>query len=345
MSPRAVAEYTFIDRRRVDSYFEQLSSPILHDKVPLWKIAVGLKGLSLERSESTAPRPATDHEKISLLVSRLVERPGGPPARADFALETLLGRRAFIPAAAWRSDSLPGFRGLAIWFCRSAVGGRDMLGNRCLIEDFPRDDYGPMIPRSGLRLLHDLFRVLAEEFSNSVIADLTQSADLVATLEVDRTRLLAGEQPRKQLAIARRLMREAGVQVIGHLEVTDCDTDDEGALCSMTVATPDEEYTVEVIRADGDSGKRTADVAIWRDRDTADISCRFAQDPCSVLGEIGVRASPEREIDTLYRIRDRGRQLWNQSKDDIIGYPVFIAAHPSPFSVSKGREPRRGQAR
>ena len=39
-----LAEYIYVDERRLNSYFEQLSSPIAYDKVPTWKASLSLTG-------------------------------------------------------------------------------------------------------------------------------------------------------------------------------------------------------------------------------------------------------------------------------------------------------------
>ncbi|MDV3352755.1 hypothetical protein QGP82_29045 [Leptothoe sp. LEGE 181152] len=65
-------EYIYIDHKRLDSYFEQISeSPIAYDKVPTWKGGVGLTNLGSEVTQSRFPRPFTTHEKVSNLLEYL----------------------------------------------------------------------------------------------------------------------------------------------------------------------------------------------------------------------------------------------------------------------------------
>ena len=71
-SPAIVMEplidYLFIDHRRLDSYFEQISeSPVAYDKVPTWKGGVGLTNLGSEVTQTRFPRPFTTIVRTILL--------------------------------------------------------------------------------------------------------------------------------------------------------------------------------------------------------------------------------------------------------------------------------------
>jgi hypothetical protein len=39
---KSLSEYLYIDRKRLEMYFEQMSSPVTYDKVSVWKVALGL---------------------------------------------------------------------------------------------------------------------------------------------------------------------------------------------------------------------------------------------------------------------------------------------------------------
>jgi hypothetical protein len=66
-----LVEYLYVDQRRLDSYFEQISSPVAYDKVPQWKIALGLGGPSVEGNQERPGRPFTTHEKLVAVLEYL----------------------------------------------------------------------------------------------------------------------------------------------------------------------------------------------------------------------------------------------------------------------------------
>lgn len=69
---KPLIEYIYVDHKRLDSYFEQISeSPIAYDKVPTWKGGVGLTNLGSEVTQGRYPRPFTTHEKFSSLLEYL----------------------------------------------------------------------------------------------------------------------------------------------------------------------------------------------------------------------------------------------------------------------------------
>src|SRR5215210_128620 len=105
----ALVEYLYVDERRLDTYFEQISSPVTYDKVPEWNAEIGLTGPKGGGKQARFARPYTMHEKISNLTEYLedeglvaYERPGNrdPIPIADrklFRIETCRAKRVFIP--------------------------------------------------------------------------------------------------------------------------------------------------------------------------------------------------------------------------------------------------------
>jgi hypothetical protein len=121
-------EYLYIDRARLDSYFEQISTPVTYDKVPIWKTAIALTGPSAEGQQARFARPFTQHEKIQ----RVREYLHGN----TWPFATLVGTasRVTVPANAGYSR----LRGLALWVAREA-NNRDDPKTVCLLEDYKRD--------------------------------------------------------------------------------------------------------------------------------------------------------------------------------------------------------------
>jgi hypothetical protein len=104
------AEYIYIDKRRLNSYFEQISPPVKYDKVSAWSIEVGLTGPKGQGTQARMGRPFTEHEKITLLFGDLTRhstehlpnvmdavRRSWPGDWAGFAFESLKTRRVVLP--------------------------------------------------------------------------------------------------------------------------------------------------------------------------------------------------------------------------------------------------------
>ncbi|MCH9053256.1 MAG: hypothetical protein IIA72_19725 [Proteobacteria bacterium] len=101
-------EYLYIDALRLDRYYEQISSPVKYDKVPVWKVAVGLAGPKVEGTQVRPGRPPSTHEKI-LRLKEYIDKHNlasaerihlftrrGTDEEKPFILETLSARRARI---------------------------------------------------------------------------------------------------------------------------------------------------------------------------------------------------------------------------------------------------------
>jgi len=69
----ALKEYLYIDERRLNSYFEQISSPVKYDKVPVWKASISLTGPNAEGQQARFARPYTKHEKIEKLNEYVID--------------------------------------------------------------------------------------------------------------------------------------------------------------------------------------------------------------------------------------------------------------------------------
>ncbi len=149
-SDRNLIEYLYVDVPRIERYFQQLSSPVKYDKIPIWKVALSLTGTSAETSQSRPGREFTEHEKIEKVVEsieadRLVANfrtPFGMLWENDisyevpFVRETITARRVQIEWAEHR---------LNLWVSlsakqKSAVGYRHPSSALYLIEDFRGND-------------------------------------------------------------------------------------------------------------------------------------------------------------------------------------------------------------
>jgi hypothetical protein len=67
-------EYLYIDIPRLGRYYEQISLPVVYDKVPVWKVALGISGPKVEGTQSRTGRAPTNHEKIQKFLEYIDER-------------------------------------------------------------------------------------------------------------------------------------------------------------------------------------------------------------------------------------------------------------------------------
>ncbi|HEY9285515.1 MAG TPA: hypothetical protein VIP46_18835 [Pyrinomonadaceae bacterium] len=144
-----LAEYLFLDRPRIERYFQQLSEPVKYDKVPVWKVALGLAGPSVEGAQDRPAREFTFEEKLQKVLSHieseklLAKTRQRRPDIEDikpFIVETVSARRARIE----REGTT-----LNIWVSlRPDHPGPDTRhpnGALYLIEDFRGEDEYPHI--------------------------------------------------------------------------------------------------------------------------------------------------------------------------------------------------------
>jgi hypothetical protein len=102
-------EYLYIDNRRLDNYFEQISSPMRYDKVPTWNVELSLIGPKVAGTQTRLGRAPTTHEKIQQFVDYIrsnnlttSERPSflrDSGLEKLFVTETLSARRVHIKCA------------------------------------------------------------------------------------------------------------------------------------------------------------------------------------------------------------------------------------------------------
>ncbi|MBB4367597.1 hypothetical protein GGD63_000366 [Bradyrhizobium sp. cir1] len=104
-----IADYLYVDRGRMDSYFEQVAGPVKYDKVPIWKVALGLGGPSAESTQQRVGRPFTEHEKLSRLAAVL---PKSGSDEALFRLVSAWGVRVTLSV-----ENGP-IKQIAFWMCR-----------------------------------------------------------------------------------------------------------------------------------------------------------------------------------------------------------------------------------
>ena len=149
----SLIEYLYIDERRLDEYFEQISPPVMYDKVPIWKTVLGLFGPKVEATQSRPGRPFTTHEKVTrfhhhlkkdkLLIEHRPVEPFEMELRDDsnssnqFRLEQMSAQRV-------RLNKVDEDIEINIWVSlqpdRQIKESRSAVGALFLIEDFRGND-------------------------------------------------------------------------------------------------------------------------------------------------------------------------------------------------------------
>lgn len=148
-------EYIFVDKRRLDSYVDQIRSPLTADKLPEWSVGLSLAGPKAGGSQKQVTRPLASHEKVEELLTHLRKHKWvttGSPSTSHgihtsptFRIDTVTATRVFLPPTeSARTD----FNGLHIWFAhydaKEAPGrNSDENGKLFLLEDISEPDSSP----------------------------------------------------------------------------------------------------------------------------------------------------------------------------------------------------------
>ena len=157
-----LADYLYVDRRRLDPYLEQIGQSVTYDKVPAWKAEIGLTGPKAMASQERHAREASPHEKVERLCKYLIDhdmlwRTGGRQPSTAFALERRMSVRVVVPPNPQYSDVL---QNVVLWLSlpidpnerwprlrllppgTSDQPGELIFGHRmtCLLEDYMGGD-------------------------------------------------------------------------------------------------------------------------------------------------------------------------------------------------------------
>jgi hypothetical protein len=147
-----LVEYLYVDMRRLDSYVEQIRSPITYDKIPMWSAELSLSGPRASAAQSRQARPWTTSEKVQIFLDYLssskrlvsgtpfVFKDGGPL----FCVQICHAFPILIPY----QEQNPGLRGVRLWVSwrQHHVGDKSSDSYLlCLLEDdrSPDEPYSP----------------------------------------------------------------------------------------------------------------------------------------------------------------------------------------------------------
>jgi hypothetical protein len=146
----SLTEYLYVDTHRLDSYFEQISSPVSYDKVPVWKAGLSITTLGADGTQTRHPRPPTTHEKSTKLTEYLQDKrlvvahqptDAGWTQGKEYHVADLQAIKVFIPP---KPELYEAFDGATLWlssFSYPDAATRDVC--LVLLEDFQGDDTPP----------------------------------------------------------------------------------------------------------------------------------------------------------------------------------------------------------
>jgi hypothetical protein len=260
-----------------------------------------------EQCAGSVAATVSEHAKVMRLLSELA-----PTTRNErhfeFGLATFTARRAFLPSSLSKRSSFPG---LALWMCRGPKPGFTYL-----IEDFPRAD-GHRHEWSGNTALGMLLRDLSEEMK-STTADLSlppsQTWDFVVEGDFHSA---------YQRDALTKIFSEGNVPTQGDVAVL------TGGGGIYEAHSGDLRFVVEIEQHRDQP--HMSRVRVRRDA-FCELCARFAVAPSELLAEWGAEVGPERQIDTLFRIRHTMIEAAaGGHAPATIGYPIAIAASPSPL--------------
>ncbi len=176
-----LVEYLYVDTKRLDSYVEQICSPVKYDKVPVWNAELSVFGPKAVATQERHARKLTQHEKIEILRNHLndggfvaAERPSNRDCK-DFVLETCRATQIIIPAEKGQLQH----SGLRLWVSESLKGPEynPRTGLLCLLEDYSRSDeeapvYAPLC-RSAYTVLESLLSSVLAHPRSTILVDLS----------------------------------------------------------------------------------------------------------------------------------------------------------------------------
>lgn len=180
----SLRDYLHVDRKRLNSYLEQISSTSVYDKAPSLGVGLSVAGPSVSAQQPRVRRDKTDHEKVCELIAYL-ERHGHLGHRRpalvrtdhedlalpDFVLEQCDAVRLLIPAVASERDG-----GVVVWVSEWPIErGERVLrpaGLLCIIQDSTSDDsrYRAGFEYSSYTWLQALLHQLHQQPSQTQLA-------------------------------------------------------------------------------------------------------------------------------------------------------------------------------
>ena len=293
----SLVEPLYVDERRLDTYVDQIGSPITYtDKIPIWKAALNLLGPSAEVTQQRTGRVRTRPEKIKYLLDHLTKHDLLDQGR-------FTGREAFSPNAKL-------FRLETCWAVKTLI---PPATPESLIAQEPdwSDDYFPLPKEDQLEALKR--RQFQKKERERSLARAREAIAGYSGLNIwfsDRHHI-GSSNPEKtgQLFL-----------MVGFAK------DDVNSIDAWSAYSAFTGLRNELAGLMAKSVLHS--VADQSDNPTSEFQQRFLADPLSSLRSFGAQVGNWREIRTLYRVRDA---ILYKEPDDAesiatIGYPIYIEA-------------------
>ena len=176
----SLIEYLYQDKKRINSYLEQVSSPVTYDRVPVWKTIISLTPKA-ELAQNRISRPLTDPEKITKILEHLNKQESPAP----FALIQMLAKKIIVPL---RKES--NSEGNLVFWINSKQDKRDK--QYCLFEDSVNSKgaspSGSSQLFSSYSALVDLIREIELEWNQSILSDTVSVESFPQSSGSDLTR-------------------------------------------------------------------------------------------------------------------------------------------------------------
>lgn len=201
-SGEELQEIIYVDEKRLDTYFEQISNPVKFDKIPEWDGEITAGGLipKLEvqagRKQKNHPRPYTLVEKVKIFYDYMEKnnlitdnRPVDPfedDKSSFFRFETMYAYKGSVPAPKHRND----LGSLIIWVSpqpnkqsgQAVSEDSDEAGTLFLLEDFRVPDKDPIAFSSYSTLLLFMEDEVYPAIEYSALASLNERDKKVSAL-------------------------------------------------------------------------------------------------------------------------------------------------------------------
>lgn len=324
-----LVEYLYVDQRRLNTYFEQISPGVAYDKVPVWRAGMGVTGPTAEAEQARFGRSFSTHEKIQKLIECVKHLPpvdlgDGPRPNPLFRLETVQAIKVVIPP----KPAAGGAHGLVLWL--SARPSFDIQrGQRLiLIQEYRKDDQDYVDLVSPKTALVELLAAAREQ-----LVETAGYEPLVAALQgpflfhmaVAFEKEFSGGQHGRCSATIRAEFAENDIELTesaawNHLT----DRREASAPWEVEITDGSDRYLL-VSESENRGGAVAGEIAVFKNV-RHEIAAKFATRPTEILQQLGARASESRPITTLYRVRSwMVEGVMPNDLEYRFGYPIFIA--------------------
>ncbi|HEY5029161.1 MAG TPA: hypothetical protein VIK39_12180 [Candidatus Angelobacter sp.] len=292
-------DYVYIDKKRLNSYENQIGSPVTYDKVPIWKLMFSVAGPTVQGEQRRDGRQRTDEEKITLLLEYLQHKK-----------ELGNGR---VSGQHYYSHAQPVFR---FEKCRAVkieipIDNKGQGESRLIVLWLSATPAGPDPENGESRLF------LMQNDGQSDDTKGYSAGSAYSTLQA------LYDEDLRPFVVGRKDYRQQRTQQI----VKDLFKRDR--MRAFTSPSPLDRLRGREL--DGPEAIASeADRLIDRDPrlldPTADgLRAEFALNPVAVLQKLGARNAVPYEIETLYRIRNIHIERGEAPITVTLAYPVFIA--------------------